>query len=425
MVVVASRPVIRGLGAAIAVVLLVGTLAALASRDDGVPEAGARVTVDGRATVVHLDGSSEVLASGDVVRAGEEVRADAGTFTLELADGGMLEGRAGFGRARDTRVVVGERPELVSGELLVVGDDGLAVDAAGTIVSLAADDAAARVDRGLAVRAASYEGALAVDSAGQARSVPALRQLGIASLGRPPGSAEPIRVVEADPWDRRFLGGAIALGRQLDAQSSSFTGNAPVDTAGRAALLARALPGLADDVSLEAAAAGAPPGELLVGGVLALLGRGGAVADRWEEVLDFRGDGAGWGLVALDQRVGEEEALRGVADALGRVRGTTEVASPPGPGVTGTPGDPGPTPGPTAPPGSTAPPGPTPGGPPPTEPTPTAPPPTLPPPTTPPPTVPILPPPPPDDGEEPSTGVDLLDGVADAAENLLGGLLGQ
>jgi hypothetical protein len=319
-------------------------------------------------------------------------------------------------------VVVGERPELVSGELLVLGADGVDVDAAGTIVSLAADAAAARVDRGLAVRVAAYRGALAVDSAGQARSVDALRQLGIASLGRPPGSAEPIRIEATDPWDRRFLGAAMDLGRQLDAVSSSFTNNAPSDAAGRVALLELALPAIADDVSF---AASAPPGELLVAGVLTSLGSGGTIADRWDEVLTFRGDGAGWGLVAADQDVDGGDALDAVADALGRARPGSEVAAPPVTAAPGAPGGGGGGGGSTtsAPPGTTAPPDTTP----PTDPSPTTPTtpvptPTLPPPSPPPtPTLPVLPSP---EDPPPDSGGGLVDDLVQPVEDLLGGLLG-
>lgn len=426
------RPFIRALGLASVLVMLAGLLAVVASDDDGLPAAGARVTVDGRATVVHTDGSTDVLSTGDVVRAGEEVRADAGSFTLQLAGGGTLEGRAGFDDASDTRVVVGERPELVSGELLLLDAADLDVDAAGTVVALTSEDSAARVDRGLAVRAASYRGGLEVDSAGQERAVSALRQIGIASLGRPPGSAEPFRIDEVDPWDRRFLGGAIDLGRRLAAVSASFTRNAPPDASASVTLFETVLPELADEPSFPAKLASvprAPAGELFVGAVITTVGDEGSFADRWDDVFGFRGDGAAWGLVALDQGLDEGDVLDFVDDALGRSPTTPEVATgpvstlppaldggaddgdgtPPPDDTTAPPGDVEPTPPPTTPPLT-----------PPT--TPPAPP--LPPLPLPPPLSPSPPPPPPDEGGGiPDTGVPLLDGIVQPVEDLLGGLL--
>lgn len=427
------RPFVRAVGLASVLVMLAGLLVVVAADDDGLPAAGARVTVDGRATVVHVDGSTDVLSTGDVVRAGEEVRADAGTFALDLADGGTLEGRAGFDDASDTRVVVGERPELIAGELLLLDAEGLDVDAAGTVVALAGEDAAARVDRGFAVRAASYRGGLEVDSAGQNRAVSALRQIGIASLGRPPGSAEPLRVDEVDPWDRRFLGAAIDLGRRLAAVSASFTRNAPPDASQSAALYETVLPVLAGEPSFDSKLASlptAPAGEVFVGAVLTTLGDDGSFGDRWDEVFAFRSDGAAWGLVALDQGLEDGAVLDAVDDALGRSTTTPEVAVGPPPSVAptvpggGVDGDDPASSDTTLPPDDdqdpTAPPPLTPTTPPP----PTVPPPTLPPLPLPPPLGPSPTPDPPEEsGGIPDTGVPLLDNLVQPIEDLLGGLL--
>ena len=325
----ASRPAVRGLAVANALVFAAGILGVFLVGGDGVPAAGARVTVDGRATVVRVDGDTDALTTGDIVRAGEEVRAEEGTFALELAGGGTVEGRAGFERAADTRVVVGERPELVAGEALLLGEDGVALDAAGTVVALTDEDAAARVDRGLSLRAGSYRGAVAIDSAGQERSVEALRQLGIASVGRPPGSAEPFLVDETDPWDRRFLGAAIDLGGRLDGYSRSFSDNAGPGAATSSDLFEEALPALADEPGFAAALrseARRPPGETLVGAALVTLGTDGDFDDRWADVFGFRDDGAGWGLVAADQHLDDATVLATVEQALVRAQPTPEIA---------------------------------------------------------------------------------------------------
>lgn len=413
-----TRPVIRALGLASVAVMLTGIVAVVADGDAPLPPASARATVEGRATVVHLDGSTDRLSSGDVVRAGEEVRVEVGSVELELADGGTLEGRDGIDQTPATRVVVDALPELVAGELLVLGDPGLAVDAAGTIVSVTEDGSAAKLQRGLAVTAGTYEGALEVDSAGQRRAVPALRQLGIATFGRPPASPEPLDVERDDEWDRRFLGGAIDLGLRLDRFSQFFTAEAPAGAARSATLFRTLLPDLADEPALDDLLRDGPTrsaGEVLVGAAMVSLGRQDSFADRWQAVFEFREDGAEWGLVALDQGV-SDRAVLAVVDAIVEVIGETpDIAVP-----TTTPTTSGTTPtssaSPTSPPTSTPP------GSPPTAP-PTSPPPTLPPPPTDP-TVPTLPPtPPPDDGS-PDTGIPIVDDVVEPIDDILDGLLG-
>lgn len=428
-----TRGIVRGLGLAIVAIAFVGFVSILTDGGDDLPPAGARVTVDGRATVVHADGSTEALSTGDVVRAGEEVRAETGTVVLELAAGGVLEGRGGTGDADGTRIVVDERPELVAGELLVQGDEGVGIEAAGTDFDLAGDAAAARLGRGLSVTAAAYRGALEIDSAGQERTVPALRQLGIATLGRPPRAPEPLQLRESDPWDRRFLGAAIDLTQRLDAVSRVFTVEAPAGSARNPAVYEAVLPALSDEPAFDVLLQQEPErpaGEVLVGAAVVTLARGGSFADRWDEVFEFRDAGADWGLVALDQRV-HDDVLRAIESGLDDGDGS-ELATPVTVPVNGTPTTSGGGDGsddgvsPTLPPGL-----------PPTTPTtpPPAPAPVPTPPTVPPPTVPIVPlpplptlPPPPtngaDDGIVPDTGVPLLDDLVDPVDELLGGLLG-
>jgi hypothetical protein len=408
---------VRALAAAIVALLVVSGFALVLDDGNPLPPAGARVTVAGVAMVVHLDGSSEELASGDVVRAGEEVRVEAGNVALELADGGVLEGRAGTGDDADTRIVVDATPELVAGELLMVGDPGLAVDAAGTIVYAAAANSAARVERELAVTAKAYRGALEIDSAGQDRSVPALRQLGIASLGRPPTSPSPIDLLASDPWDRRFLGEAIDVGGRLDSLSAAFTAEhqRPMTETDIGVLLPALAsePELAswlrDDVRLA--------GEVLVGAAMVTLGA------SWDDTFAFRDDGAGWGVVALDRGLDPANVFDAVQDALGRDDEVPDVALPT---PTTSPTTPTTTSSGTGGPATTAPPATSPPTSAPTTPT-TAPP--LIPPTTPPFTPPTLPPnlppplPPPPDDLVPDTGIPIVDDTVEPIEDLITGLL--
>src|SRR5690606_38925829 len=111
------------------VVLLAGVVFAVRGDTAEAPADGAVAEVDGVATVVRDGGSPESLVDGAIVAAGDEVQVESGSVVLRLTDGGVLEARAA------TRVVVGAVPELVQGDLLVLGN-GVAVDAAGTVVTL-------------------------------------------------------------------------------------------------------------------------------------------------------------------------------------------------------------------------------------------------------------------------------------------------
>ena len=59
------------------------------------------------------------------------------------------------------------------------------------------------------------------------------------------------------------------------------------------------------------------PGETLVGAAIAVQGRRGTFRDRWAEVFAFRGAGAAWGLVALDQGVSSAPLLDTIELAIG------------------------------------------------------------------------------------------------------------
>jgi hypothetical protein len=409
------------LGVATVVIVVAGLAAAFRS-EAPLPTAGARVHLDGQATVVRADGTAEQLADGDVVHPGDEVEVVSGTAVLELAAGGTVEGRARRGEVAGTLLEVGAPVRLLAGDLLAEGTTGVAVEAAGTRVVLDGDDPdrAARIRRGLAVTTATYRGAATIDSAGEHRAIPALRQLSVASVGRPASDAEPIRADATDPWDLRYLGGAIDLTRRLDALSRSFT--AAGLTRASAADYEALLPALADEPSFDTVALRADrlAGETVVGAAIAVLADGGEFEHRWDEVFAFRDAGAAWGLVALELGVGDTPVLELVQAALDRATTvpTGEVAA----SVPGSlPSEPASTAGSTPnPEGGTTPAGGDPSAP-------TVPPTTTPllPPTTSPPTTPTLPPPPTPEEPIPDTGSDLLDELVEPVEDLLGGLLGD
>ena len=415
---VSQRTLVAILGALIALVFVGGGVAVIAD-DEPLPAAGARLRLDGSGTLVQADGSEGPLRDGAVLHPGDQVEMEDGVAVLELAGGGTIEVRAGRGDVDDSRLEVGSPSRLLAGDALAIGPTGVAIEAAGTLVTLrGADSTAARIRRELAVTTATYRGTVALLSAERSRTVPAYRQLSVASVGRTPEEPDPFAIDAGDPWDQRFFGSVIALTRSLDSLSRTFTAQGTPRTT--AADFAALLPQLAAEARFDSSLLddARPDGETLVGAAIATLADEGSFDERWDEVFAFRDDGAEWGLVALDQGVDERPVLDEVEAALSRSVGqtVTDVATPVAttptttPATTSTTGTTSTTTTPTTSGGSTT----------------TAPPTT---PTTPPVTVPPAVPPltlPPLTPQEPipDTGDTLLDGLLGPVGDLLGGLLG-
>jgi hypothetical protein len=302
---------------------------------------------------------------------------------------------------------IGQPVELLAGDLLVTTSEGADVESGGNRVHLeSAGDSvsAAKLSRSLAVGAAVYRGSATFDSAGQVRTIPALRTLEVSALGRPPAAAsaladDPSKPETIDPWDRQFLGEAIDLGGTLDRYSTTYSQTIGVSNGVTIGGYKAVLPSLADEAEFTPALLAEnphKPGEFFIGAAIASLSRRGSFADRWREAFAFHDAGANWGFVALDQGIATDPLLSTIQDALnatpfafaqaGRTTPTTAGPSPTtaAAGPTSTP--------------STAPSG----GP------------TTAPPTTPPPSTTIVPP----------TGSPLVDGIVKDVNDLLGGLLG-
>lgn len=281
---------------------------------------GFRLEVTGRAEVVAVDGDRRELDDGGHrVRDGDTVEMLAGGAELQLPGDRLVLLRADGGDA--TSIVVGDVPEVLTGDAVVVADDAVEVAVGDVEVSL--DRGAVRVQRGVSVTIGVYEGAADVRAAGRAfdGGLRALRQLSVPATGVLPREAVPIVYDEddPDPWDLRFLGGAIDLGDELDQQSRGFTGQLGPGTRGDASLLRRVLPGLDFD-GLDAVASATrirSPGESLVGAAI-VLESGAVTRARWEEVFEFREAGAQWGLVAYDQAVARGALLDAIRGAFTR-----------------------------------------------------------------------------------------------------------
>lgn len=404
-----TRAMRRAALGAMAVVLLAP---AACSEDE--PGAGeARLEVDGEA-IVERDGERETVVDDDAdLGPGDRVEITEGIGRLLLRDGVRMELRAGIDDSDNSVLVMDELPVLEAGDLLVAAPERAVVESAGTNIDVGAG--VARVSRRLGVGVASYDATVRLDSAGQEREVPALREMQVPALGRPPSAPRPLTYDERDPWDRRILGEAIALGERLEAMASSYTQSLAPSEGRSPGFFRLVLPGLEDDAELtELLEPDRPTGETLIGAAIADLGRQGTFPSRWSSVFGFRDQGAAWGLVALDQEVSSPPLLGSIEEAIGSSPLTFVDAEPAAPS---SPGDPTTAPG--TPPSST--PTTDPPGSPPTSPPPPPPPTTAPPPPTPPPTAPTAPNPL-DPEEEPL--VPELEPATDPVTDLVGGIIG-
>jgi hypothetical protein len=299
-----------------------------------------------------------------------------------------------------------ELPVLEAGDLLVAAPELTTVESAGTSIDVGAG--VARVSRRLGVGVAAYDATVHLDSAGQQREVPALREMQVPALGRPPRAPRPLTYDERDPWDRRILGDAIDLGRRLEGLADGYTQNLSPGEGRTPGFFRLVLPSLEDDAELDdLLEPDRPTGETLIGAAIADLGEHGTFPDRWSAVFGFRDEGAEWGLVALDQEVSSTPLLGTVEQAIGAspLGFVSEVAAPPPGGATAT----------TSPPAT---------GPPPTTPGTTTPPPgSAPPPTTSPPPPTTTPPPPTPPPLDPEPLAPELEPVTEPVVDLVGGIV--
>lgn len=277
----------------------------------------ARLEVDGQAIVDRTDGGQDLIDASTTIRTGDRVELSKGTGRMVLRDGVRLELRAGQGDVAATMVRMARIPELEAGDLLVSAPRRTSIVAAGTILTLEAG--AAQVSRALGMAVATYDGTVQLASAGVVREVPALREMRVPALGRPPRRARPLDYKASDPWDRRFLGEAIDLGRTLEAMANGYTQNLNRGEGRTPGFFRIVLPGLDKEPTFtgDLIDLAKPPGETLIGAAISELGKRGTFVDRWRSVFGFRDEGAEWGLVALDQEVNGTPLLGAIEQAVG------------------------------------------------------------------------------------------------------------
>jgi hypothetical protein len=313
---------------ALALVALVASPAACS--DDEPKEGEARLEVDGEALVERADGQRETVDGSTTLGSGDRVTLQRGTGVMQLRGGTHFELREAVGNAADTSVVMGKRPVLEAGDLLVSTEESTPLEADGTDVEVS--EGSARLTRAFGMSVAAYDAEVALDSAGVSAEVPALREMVVPDLGRPPRSPNPVSYDDRDPWDRRYLGAAIDLGETLQQLADDLTGLLPEGEGRTPGFFRLVLPGLEDeadfgrdDIDLDR-----DPGETLIGAAITDLGERGSFDERWGDVFDFRDDGAAWGIVALDQAVRSgplEGSVESAYDAFFQTTLDGEVAS--------------------------------------------------------------------------------------------------
>jgi hypothetical protein len=303
---------------ALALAALVLVAPAASCSDDGPDEGEGRLELDedGAAVIVRQDGDREEVDDDTDLATGDEVTLRDGAGRLELPGDTTLELRSGDADDADTVLVMGPRPELEEGDVLVESEGGFALTAGETTIEVTGG--AARVSRAIVLEVASYSAAVHLDSAGEERDVAGLREMQLPAAGLPPERARPFEYDEDDGWDRRFLGEAYDLGQRLETLANGYAANLGDDDGRTVAFFRGVLPGLVDegDLSAELLALGEDAGERLVGAAITDLGRRGTFAERWRAVFGFRAEGASWGFVALDQGVDRGSLLDAVTQAV-------------------------------------------------------------------------------------------------------------
>ena len=294
-------------------------LGPIAACSDDEPKKGeAEFEVDGAAVIERQAGEREEVDDRTDIRVGDELTIVEGVGTLTLPGGVTYELRAGLGGSEASKLLMGPTPELLAGDVLVIAPDGTQLEVGGTSVQV--DGGAAQVSKpaGAEVAVAAYDTGVHIDSAGQLREFKALREMQVPAVGVPPDAARPLVYDGSDPWDRRFLGEAIDLGARLQALAAGYTQNLSRGQGRTVEFFEQVLPGLADEPEFteELLDRDRDAGETLVGAAITDLGRRGTFAERWQAVFAFRGDGAAWGLVALDQGVDSLPLLGAVTDAV-------------------------------------------------------------------------------------------------------------
>lgn len=309
---------------------------------------------------------------------GGTMRMDVLEGTATLTRGGKTDtvrGEAGLapgdhialppGTVAEIRLDRGRLFEADGATLEVTGRSALRLDAGSILAGLTAPATvnagnaevegrrgAFRVDRDLSTEVGVYEGTVTLRGAGQSLTIPALRRAVVAG-GVFPRAVRPLRIDQADRWDRRYLQDAL----ELDARLTSLGRGLEAQLSGVSALeFFRLLVPSLDARVLAGLVEAHRRSDLLIGLLLAAeAARGGRLQDAADRVFALRADDASWGLVAHELGVDQVSLFERLLGAIRRAgivvggRGPAAIQRPaPAPAPSPTGGrTPSPAPGPT------------------------------------------------------------------------------
>jgi len=259
-----------------------------------------------------FDGSKwTAIDRGATVPADVPLRARADGAVIDIADG-QLEFTGG------SLMMLGDVTiDLERGSALVNAPARWTVTAVGVTLT---GNGAWRVDGGIAGRVAVYEGAAVASRPTRDVQVPRLFEVSVIN-GDLPAVAAPIRYLSTDPWDRRWLGDAIAIDRTVEQLQSGWQSQypeapQPADFYGdfAAGLDPGADGGVSDAIELLASRREGdrfgPIADVLTGIVFARAltqASGGSLAGAAVEIVGFRRAGATWGLTAMLLDLGRDD----------------------------------------------------------------------------------------------------------------------
>lgn len=297
-----------------AVLALAGVLAAC---NRSKVEGEGRLDPDGRILLTRKGDLTTVSRSRSLV-AGDTIEVAEGMAKVALPGGDVIE-------LRPSAVVVLDRGiDLRRGAMLVTAEAApRTLRAAGSQVEVSG---AVRLDATLALRVAIYRGYAVVTSGGRTYDVAALREASVPVAGLFQGP-RPLAIDENDAWDQRYLGDAASKGPELESRARGFTGQVASANATSPAYYRSVLPGLAAEPDFQqdrlgrlGRPAGAQPGErfragdVLLGAAVALQGKRGSFAQRFDAAVSLRSQGASWSLIAVDQQVPSIDGLLRLID---------------------------------------------------------------------------------------------------------------
>jgi hypothetical protein len=284
-------------------------LALTACSGDAVAPGEARVLSGGTLEVAVDDGWAPAEI-GETIPEGARVRTGTAESRLELRSGEVWLAPSSM------VVITKERVDVIRGDVLLAAAGDLAarwgdLEAQGEGVY--------RLTPGVAPVVKVYDGSIDLARHGEERTIGGLRQLSLAP-SRLPLRPTPLAYDRADPWDRLLLPRAVAFDAEVERLARGIDrqhGTRPREAAFYetfAAVDPETIPLLATTSRIRTGDGRfGPPSDALVTLFVAeavAARNGGDVGGAAQEVADLRGQGARWGVVALERGISTLELAR-------------------------------------------------------------------------------------------------------------------